>query len=404
MICPQCGANTKPNSRFCPMCGHQFSDQSEPQGHHGNQASSANTPPTPPVTSAKKTRSKLPLAIACVVLLGGVLVFAGFGIGLVPRFWESKDKIENSGVNGHTDEENGIALPNLEECTESEAFKRIEDAGLKKGKTIEHYTFAADSSSADNVIYAMVDGQMCPYSQKLKEGTEVDVVVFRRPDLYKTKQYVDEKLQIDNWMVDDPSYFEGKWVYDQDLRDHRNSNCDASSDEGRTPVLTIDKANPNVQSTDVHLQTLLHLHSNDTNSRHYGASDDKYEDVGQYFNYPGDTLVCSFGDFESVRSFYWREKKELVDTSSKDEAKIQYEFGVGFAISSDTPTDEDGLKKLMGDDIAKEYETEEEAMDAVVKAYRDKAHLVLCVTQRYGDSRVEVFQMKKADGDGTTNS
>ena len=430
MVCPQCGANTKPTSRFCPKCGHRLNGQPEPQGNQGSEAQEAgtwqeppsnapatppantpptNTPPQYPAASARKKRSKMPMMIVGVVLLGAILIFAGFGLGIVPRFWESQGNGEDGGVQAHVDEENGIPLPNLEGCSESEARKRIEDEGLTAGKTIEHYSFAADSNNADKVMYAMVDGQKCSYSQKLKPNTVVDIVFVRRPNVGETTEYVKSKLQIEQWLKDDPSYFEGTWVYDMDLTKlegtnyERNSNCDASSDNGRTPVLTIKKTMPDITNADVTLKALMHLHPNEKIGRHYGASDDMYEDVVSYFNVQGSTLVCSYEKDKKV--LYWGDEKELVDKQgTKDEKKIKYTFGFGFLTACDVEPDEEGIKKVMGDDIAREYETEEEAMDAVVKACRRESYLVLSVVQDYNGPRTEICKMKKADEGSTTNS
>ncbi len=393
MQCPNCHTQQPDNINFCGQCGYPLHGSVRPVG-------AAPTGQSTPQTAGKpvKKRSKAPVIIGGVLLLAIILVFAGFALGLVPRFWTSPDTKEDEFAE-YVDEANGIEVPDLSGLSESEATYQLEELGFEKQDVVVKYSYAVSDEDA-----GMVDRTEPAAGTKLKEGSPVNLVVLQLPNINDAKQYASEQNTITAWINDDPDQVIGSWegeiiVGSDRAESEGHSNCDAG--KNYPAKITIDSVDGTVMNADVSCTALFHLHDNGGNARHFSAADDRYEDVAKYLGYT-EGLVMTLDRDHDILDWGVDNATISLPGEAGEMEDHQIAFGLKLYVSNDLEGDDsEVIEELLGDDVAKEFDEEEDAQEALAQALKKKSYLVLEVGQSFGsgwgNKRAETFRLSRAE-------
>ena len=131
MICSNCGAENRDNSKFCFSCGYEISVKAE------DSEEIVDVTPTTPVEDSKK-RKKFKKVLLCVVaVLACILVLAFSGYLVIKDFIETRNEIERTTIKPKEDlefEYNGYSLSDIQ------AYETIRFYNLMRKNGLTDYT------------------------------------------------------------------------------------------------------------------------------------------------------------------------------------------------------------------------------------------------------------------------
>ena len=417
MFCPNCGSQCPDRATFCAKCGARVATDAQYAPDSGSYTNYAQQP-------AKKKRSKLPVAIVSVVIIALVVFFAGMGLGLIPRFWETHSEENTTAENPYIDEKHGEPLDDLAGMTENEAVKALEDAGFKLGEVKTVYSLGDDSNGKVHHTDPIA-------GTKLADDAPVDLVFVKKVDGNEAREYAKNAIKLSNRLKDDPTFLDGKWIASfKENNDNFGNNCDAHKEVPDGILITIanvDTASENFDVTEIE-NVPLHWHDNDTSKpRHYDKSkdDDKFSTLADVSD-KGNDIVFKLS--EDTRFFNYRfdgaswytklERSEqpanssASKPSSKDDKETVHTlmFGVAFYMATDVNLDsEAAVADLIGEDAYAQFETPEGAYQVLADALIESSYLRMTVVEGYDTSgnnvdRGEDYVLSRAESGESENS
>ena len=411
MHCSNCGASVPENAKFCSHCGSPLRATQPAQP----------TQPVQPAQPAKSPRKKRHVVrwVLLTLLVAAILAFALAAVGIIPRFWSFASS--NGGGEQAThdkwaaqDEETGVQVPETELTgVDPDSVRRtLEGAGFTDVKVEWFYDFdvygddTRDKRASQTTIK---DGPDLKPGEFLQESTPIVVKALKAPGRDGIRQRIQDATNIENKLANDSTSLEGTWhgtrveSGDSDLN---TSKCDADTRDDMMPIVTISDANNTALTVRANVQALMHYHSNDK-PRTYDSNDDKFEDLGRLTG--SDSIVMGHGEYSGHKVLY-QELPAIMhpEQDDKGEAKdVEHTVSLHLAINSDLDknmNDEELvsiLSDVLGDDASKEFESEDEALDALQAALENSDHtwLTLVVDQNHGGilgSRfVEGYRLEK---------
>ena len=435
MYCPYCGSNVPDGVAFCGNCGSQLTaPQASNVASQAQQQAYSAMPPAQQYaqgipqmqqqaqrmagtvqTAKSATRSKpkkkgkgIKFAIIAVLVIT-IGVFAGIGLGLIPRFWENGSASgEGSGASDQSqyiDEKNGTKLKDLSGMSVNEAKQVLEDQEFELGEVITVYSYGIDSQG--NVAYTDPVG-----GAKLKDDAKVNLYVIKPVDVRKAREYAINSFKMSTRIKEDPSYLEGTFTgeyADVDLTDDRHSYCDAWNKAPGAVTVVVDKVTPGSGNVDVSKidNIVLHAHDNNAQSRHYNSADDYFSGTDIQI-IDASNQVFTIREESNANNWYYDgvyyNGNVAIPTGEKDRdgkpVTKNLELAVGFRVNTDVDLNsEESLADLLGDNVTATYGTEEEAYEALAQALRDSSWIEIVVSERYNNSRerYEIYRLTKSE-------
>ncbi len=410
MQCPHCGASVQGDGRFCPQCGKPF----------------ANVMTDEPPRVPPRKRHVVRWVFATFVVVA-IAAFALAAVGVIPRFWTFVfPSGESAKQAAHdqwevADEESGIQVPDGDLTgVDPESVRRtLEEAGFTDVEIEWRYAFDVygDEERDGRVDRTVVkDGTDLEVGEHLKESTPIIITALRAPSKDGVHDRMGDATNIQTRLSDDPTWFDGTWRGTQveaANTDFNTSKCDADTRSDMMPEVVISDANGTALTLRANVKALMHYHNNDK-PRTYDSDDDEFEDVGR-LNGSG-TIVMGHGEAYHRKVLY----QELTDITRQEtdeegnKNEVKHNVSLYLALNSDLNGDmsdeeiADILDEILGDDVSKEFEDEEEALDAFQTALEKSDHIwmMLAVLQNHGDvwggDVVEGYRLQKESSTTST--